>query len=477
MTPNATPQRLNPFALISEFYHLIREWVIPLIVLLISLIPVFMKHHLTALIPVLIIAVIVIFLVPASLRYWYFKFALEPASLVIYSGIFNHQINHIPYQRIQSVNQTQWAFLKPFHLVTISVETAGHSDTDRPEAVLSAVKASIYDQLVAAQQQAMSQPTDTTPTPPNYTINRRDLREFAMTSPAFLSVLVVLLAGFGKLSERTKQQLINWAFSSAKQLNVFVILGSAIAILAVFYLGSIITLILTYYGFNLTRQGDHLIIRRGWFKERQTEIAIDRIQAIRLKQPLVRHWLHLVTVQLIVISNDHQDDDAANVIIMPVIKQAAVNDFLATFFPQLPSLQFTRNHDRRNFWLNWRNYLLGSALVILPLTLFWRPWGSLSLAILFITLPMASFHSHATTAQVLTPRYLLVSNSDWFTRSDYLFQRHHVQTLQLRTSLWLQKRHYGHLTLQFRAGQHGKKKAFNYLPAAQLQAIRTWYDR
>jgi len=473
---NPTPQRLHPLALINEFYHLIREWVIPLIVLLISLTPVLLKAHLTGWLPVAIIAVILAFLIPAGLRYWAFKFALTADSLVIYSGVFNHQINHIPYQRIQSVNQTQWAFLKPFNLITLSVETAGHSGSDRPGAVLAVVNATVYAQLMAAQQAATLATPTAVPQIPTYTINRRDLREFALTSPAFLSAFLVILAGFGKLSESARKALINWVFSSTQHIGLLMIAGLLLATILLFYLGSIATLIMTYYGFTLTRQGDHLIVRRGWFKTRQTEIAIDRIQAIRLKQPLLRHWLHLVTVQLVVISNDHQDDDAANVIIMPVIKQATVNQFLTTFFPQLPPLALARNTDPQTRWWNLRNYGLVGLILCLPISLWWRPWGSLSWLIWGLLIPMGLLRSHASTAQVLTSRYLLMSTSRWFTRNDYLFQRQHIQAFELRQSIWLHKRAYGHIRLHFRAGQHGRSQTVRYLPIAQLQLMRQWYE-
>jgi len=375
MIDSTMPQRLHPIALITEFIKLIRGWLIPMGLLIISLAPWFMKHQLTWLIYVSLIALILGFLVPASLRYWTFKFAITPNGLVIYSGVFNHQVNHIPFNRIQSINRTQWAFLKPFHLISISIETAGHSADDRPEAVLSAVTAVTYQQLLQAQK-ADAGDSPAAPQVPSYTINPHDLHEFALTSPAFLSALLVMLAGFGKLGHNTQTDLINWAFSNAHFINLWLIIGLIIGVLVVFYLVAMLVLIMTYYGFNLTREKDHLIIRRGWFKERQTEIAIDRIQAIRLKQPLVRHWLKLVTVQLVVISNDHHEKDAANIIIMPVIKRAMVNSFLATFFPQLPPLTFAQNKLPRTRWSILRNYLLAALVVVLPISLLWRPWAT-----------------------------------------------------------------------------------------------------
>jgi len=90
---------------------------------------------------------------------------------------------------------------------------------------------------------------------------------------------------------------------------------------------------------------------------------------------------------------------------------------------------------------------------------------------------MAVFHSHSATLTVLTPTYLAASSATWFTRDDYLFQRQHVQTLQLRTSLWLKRHQYSHTVIHYRSGQHGKKLYVRYLPDDKCYQARDWYTQ
>jgi putative membrane protein len=58
--------------------------------------------------------------------------------LTINSGVLIRKINHIPYDRIQTVQRQQWFFLKPLGLEQVAIETAG-KESKKAEGMLAAV--------------------------------------------------------------------------------------------------------------------------------------------------------------------------------------------------------------------------------------------------------------------------------------------------------------------------------------------------
>ncbi len=58
----------------------------------------------------------------------------------------------IPYERVQTLKQQQWFFFKPFHVVRITIETAGGSSTEA-EAILTAVPETVVQQLEELRHQ------------------------------------------------------------------------------------------------------------------------------------------------------------------------------------------------------------------------------------------------------------------------------------------------------------------------------------
>jgi putative membrane protein len=86
------------------------------------------------------------------LRYLRFTYSVAPDGLTIQSGVFIRKTNHIPYDRIQTVQRQQWFFLKPLRLEQVSIETAG-KETRKAEGQLPLPTPSIAIAKELAQNQ------------------------------------------------------------------------------------------------------------------------------------------------------------------------------------------------------------------------------------------------------------------------------------------------------------------------------------
>lgn len=69
--------------------------------------------------------------ISALVRWWSYKhlyYELTPEEFSLHSGIFNKQRIHVPYQRVQSVDQRATLFQRIFGVCTVSIDTAGGSN-------------------------------------------------------------------------------------------------------------------------------------------------------------------------------------------------------------------------------------------------------------------------------------------------------------------------------------------------------------
>ena len=270
------PRRMHPAALIFLTYTSIRSVIVPLIILAIGMNngnAQFQK------IIMVIVAVLIIWSVAdIFVDYFMYTYQLLESEIVIRSGLFVKKVNHVPYKRIQNITTNQWFFLKPFKLVQLEIETAGHSETS--EVSLKAVPSSLKDEINQLRN-GVQVVEDIKPVAQNtYQISWSDLLSFSLTSPAFLSGLLVVLAAYGKISDLISDQFYADVATKAAGLGVLVIVFLVILVVVIFYVGSALILIAKYYHFRLTENDGQFVIERGLFQTKKTTIATERIQAI-----------------------------------------------------------------------------------------------------------------------------------------------------------------------------------------------------
>lgn len=113
MTSEAPKKHLNAFSLLYYAYKAVLNWGVFAIIVL----PAQRTHFLAAL--VTLIFLIIAF---SLLKFFFFTYQISDEMLTINSGIFVKRHTHIPYGRIQTVQRSQWFFLKPFQLEQLKIE-------------------------------------------------------------------------------------------------------------------------------------------------------------------------------------------------------------------------------------------------------------------------------------------------------------------------------------------------------------------
>ncbi|AKP67332.1 PH domain-containing protein [Companilactobacillus ginsenosidimutans] len=440
-----------------------------------------------------IVVVLVLFIIAITvLKFIFFTYQILDDEIIVKYGVFVKKVNHVPYERIQNITTNQWFFLKPFNLEELEIETAGHSD--KPEVQLKAVPITLKDEInhhrrnesvklktSEVNENVQEKPDKITENIGNtYTISWRDLVKFALTSPAFLTGIVVVLAAYGKIQNGISQTLYKNIAQQASHIGVLIIIGILVAILLVFYIGSVIALIIQYYHFKLTEKDGQFITERGLLRTRKTTIKMDRVQAVMLKQPLLRSFLKIVTVQLVIISNSKKGDSEKDIIVMPVIAQRDVNKFLKQFFPKIPAEQVSAfSPDHRTFFYDLRNATY-FALVTVVLTIgflhsiTWL-WVTLVIAELLFWYTPAYFSAKRSKVEVVTDDFLVIRNNKVLTNQVFFIPRSSVQFIEKRQSIWLKHKDMSSLNVNVRSGATQKKIKVNYQNDSDIEQIVNWY--
>lgn len=494
-------QHLHPIALLYFLIRDIKNLIVPFIIFVIAIanaLPKIPFLPLVGLVTVLVLAT-------STVRFYRFTFQLKDDQIIVKHGIFVRHNDHVPYDRIQNITSDQWFFFKPFGVEKLEIETASHAE--KSEVTLFAVPVELKDELEKLRNQkvrassvsaneavedlsknsaekvtATREQIATESLSNTYAITKTDLLKFAFTSPAFLSGLLVVLAAYGKFNQAISNKVYVYLFQQATHLGILIVVLLVLLVLLIFYIGSVLILINQYYNFQLVEKNNQFITTRGFFKTKKTTISQKRVQAVLVKQPLLRQWLNIATVQLVIISNSKQDDSEKDIIVMPVIVTGKVNDFLKQFFPAIPvekvkpyrPIKWTYYYNLRNATLL---TIISSAIFIV--LLHFMPW----LCVAFVIIDIAFWFIPAimtikrTKAQVLDENYIAIRNNRVMTKQLVLIPRQTIQSAEKRQSIWLEQKDMASLTINVRSGIAKRKFNTNYQSEADVDDMLAWYKR
>ncbi|GHP14903.1 membrane protein [Lentilactobacillus fungorum] len=471
---------LNLLALFYFLFHNLFDWLV-YIILTVGPLNSFLKRH--GINPLVgfggLIALIVLII---AVRYWCFTFQIGPDMLTINSGIFVKKHTHIPYGRIQTIQRSQWFFLKPFHLEKLQIETAGHDDHS-PEAVLPLVNESVRAQIdrnrltQAAGQQPIgdSNPAETDRlATPSYLINPHDLNVFALTSLGIFPLIGALFALYAKIQDMIPQRIIDSITSKIIHQSLIIIVAVGLLIVIVSIITSYLTIIQKYYKFTLTTQAGQLKTYQGLFQRSSVTIPTNRIQAIRLKQNVIRQLCRLSTIQALAASSAGDDEKSNDLMIIPVVDTSKAFATLAAFINWTPHQKVALDHlAKKSYWYFIRNAMLMTTPLIVICVYFFKFLGGLSLFLLIPAI-LLGWYAAGNTGWAINNNQLIMQNGHWLTRSQYIIPKKNVQSFGLRQSIWMHRNQLAHVQVSVRHGNHNQLIELRYLPIAKAETLFNW---
>ena len=315
----------------------------------------------------IIIAVLAITFVPPIVGWLTTRYRLGADALELRTGLFSRKNRTISYAAIHAIDSASPVYLQPFGVVRLTVSSAG-SDAN---ITLNAVPAALQLELESLRERsraahdtdAIAEPSvaqsggnpvtsarveqsDSTPvSPANQPVFRasvRDILLFAITDLSFLAAALAIYAFADRIRDLVPRDWVTTAEQSVGEIvaqGVMSIILLALACVIVLMIVSIISALLRFYGFEVWRRGDDLVVVRGLFTRRTTTLPVSRIQTIMIRQSFLRQPFHLCSVSLGLSSSsssgdddDESNTDSAN--ILPVVSTRRVIGLLREMLPE-----------------------------------------------------------------------------------------------------------------------------------------------
>ena len=330
-----------------------------------------------------------------SWRHLYYQ--ITPDEFTLYSGIFNKKQVHVPYQRIQSVDQRATLLQRVLGVCTVQIETAGGSSNKavvvpyvtrdraewlrrelfsrkqqlaagqkaeafgRPAAAVAAAGAAdeagnVLDVGAALWDEVGSvfggQGVETGHVSYEYGLTNKELVLTALSNnTAFVVVLIGLVAGAAQLVS----DVLPMFFGSDDAALDFVIDqslrlfgGNAVAAIAVALITmalvmwglSVLTTCLTYGGFKARRRDSRIEVERGLLQHQFFGVDVDRVQSVVVRQSLIRRIMGYCELSLGKVDSVAGDSEKqtnvgdSGLIIHPFVKLSRVPEILSGLVPE-----------------------------------------------------------------------------------------------------------------------------------------------
>lgn len=438
-------------------------------------------------------AFILVALIFGVVKWFFFTYELTPHEITVHQGVFVKRHTHVPFERIQTLTKTQPFIFQPFEVFQVRVETSGKADDQLTFNALTPAQIATIVRLRQAAQ-TTSAGTGATAYHPQasatYQIDQRALIRYALTSFGSLGIIGVILTLLSEVSNHIPDSMMagldHWL--SGGSLMFYAILTGVVIFLGIGV--AFIKIYNQYYGFTLTRVGQHLAISRGLLTKHTMQLRTTRVQAVQLEQSLLRRALRLVTVSVFLASAVKSDkNEAHRTVLMPVIQAAEATQVLRQFLPtlSLPPLQPVRTvpHALRyqiqyTLWwgLSVLSLVLGSYWL---LTSHWH-WHNrvsdtvmaVAAGVILLAWLLAAWLRMGDQRLTIAGDILAIQTAPWFTKRQYYVCRDKIQGLNLSQSIFMVPRQAQHLQVVVRHGDRAAYVDLRYLQADAVAQVSRW---
>jgi putative membrane protein len=441
----APEQRLHPWSWLFVLLQQLRQFVVPLLVLL------FLgrgdRYGLYPLIGVGVLALLSVW------QYFTYRYRIDADSLLVRSGVFERSLRQIPFARIHNVALHQSLLHRLFGVAEVRLESAGGQKPEAQMRVLRLDEALALERLIRHRADAgLAAPTATADTSAGpgdaETLVALHAAEVIRLGLVSNRGMVVVAGAFALSWQVFPENLLRnalgsaWrdAFGFASQLHAgwlmgvlatLVLLLLALLLLRAF---SVVLALVQYHGFRLQQHGRRLTVERGLLTRLRTSASRRRIQAWTLEEGVMHRLLQRRSLLVdIAVSEEPDEQRRALRELAPIATPVACDALVRHLLPRAgwPPPQWRPLHRRA-----WLRLMLPGLLVSTAATMLlcWR-FGALGLGAL-VLVPWAAYaaRQHARRAGYAVNASLVAVRGGWWSRHWRFAEIDKLQVLQVRQS-------------------------------------------
>lgn len=398
-------QRLHPWSWLFVLLQQLRQFIVPLIVLLFAGRRNGPGGDFADWAPLIGVGVLV---VVSVLQYFTYRYRIGRDGITIRSGLLQRSQREIPFARIHNVGLHQSLLHRFFKVAEVRLESAGGQKPEAHMRVLGMDDALALERLVRhrGSEAAIAGADGADAAAPVFD-DTRTLLALPTSEVVRLGLvsnrgMIVFAAGFGllwqmfpdeRLIARVAEDSFREAAGYAGHLHMGW-MGTASAVMAVIgvfvfllRLLSVALALSQYHGFRLSESQRRLTVERGLFARMRTSVAPRRIQAWFLQETLLHRWFGRRSLRIDTATGGREDDPRKLRELAPI---ATPDNCDALAAHLLPGAAWPPAHWQplpRNAW--WRvfassapwNLLLAGVLTWQLgawglLVLLWLPWSA-----------------------------------------------------------------------------------------------------
>lgn len=341
-------RRLHPATILFGLVGQLREFALPIVVLLVAGSSSGGVEAWTALL-----------LVPYSLlavaRYCTFRYRFDETELVVRSGIVSRNERHIPYSRIQNLDASQNVFHRLFGVMSARVDTGSGSEV---EATLSVITRAAYEEIRERvfRERREAAVGDAGAEPPAEELLRLPTRELIIHGLIENRGMIVIAGAIGLIfqsgiDDRIFARLERDQEASRSALRNFVgqitelaagadgvVLGILIVLVALVLIRvlSIAIALVRLHGFRLTRIGEDLRAEYGLLTRVTATIPLRRVQTVTVTAGLLHRWFGRASIRVDTAGGDGpQVQRRGRESLAPILHAGQVPALLRAVLPEL----------------------------------------------------------------------------------------------------------------------------------------------
>ncbi|WP_115529037.1 PH domain-containing protein [Xanthomonas arboricola] len=483
--PGHDEQRLHPLSWVFVLLQQIRQFLIPLVALVVfgsrDGSRDFADHIATAVVISVLVAISV-------LRYFTYRYRIGQDSVAIRSGLLERSRRDIPFARIHNVVVHQSLLHRLAGVAEVRLESAGGHKPEAEMRVLRLDQALALEDLIRRRAHHADAAAAAVQTDDRTTLLRLPMGEVIRLGLISNRGMVVVAASFGVIYQMIPRRVassfietngeiayryVNQIHPGAAVTTILVAIAAVAVLLAMRAL-SVALAVAQYHGFHLSESERRLTVERGLLTRIRSSVALRRIQSwtvyeSRLHRLFGRRQLRVDTA----VTNTGDNHDSALKELAPIAEPQRCDALLQHLLPGIAWPPAQWQAIATHCW--WR-LSLPTLLMLMPLVagLAWQ-FGSQA-AWLLLWLPWSAFKEHRQVHRMgyaVDARYVAVRGG-WWKRWWRLAELDKLQALQLQRSpldrltgtatLWLDTAG---------ASPTGPALRLRFVPLAQAQALQT----
>ena len=426
------------------------------------------------------------FTILSTLIEWYYKvYWIENNTLHIKHGLFVKKESYLNKERVQTIHTSSNVVYQLLGLTKIKIETAGGGH--EPEVSLAGITTQEAKHLISllnedAKIEGQFTEDDYEPTKETsaavYKLTVKEILLASITSGQF-GLLFSFCFIFGQeLKDYIPQRAIDTAEKYVKNSDMYGWVYMAAILIVLSWIISTFAYAFKHANFTVHRRGDEVRISQGLFEKKELVLKLHRIQAITIKEALLRQPFGYCSVHVEVIQSIGKHE--TSITLHPLMRKKDVGQLLEHL--QLPYK--IEEHLTRLPKIAMRRYLIYNWVICMIFAVpiagvsihFKQNMGLLALIPLFIFFTALGYGKYTTGGYALQPDQLTIVYRG-IAKYTGLVRKRHIQSMKKSQSYFQRKDQlcsYMFAVASTGAGQHYKLK---HMRLEDADKMRDWYKR